>query len=348
MLNVGIIGLGKMGKLHFMNCKHIDNVKVLSVADVSNQNLSWAKARGIQNLYSDYADLIENSGVDAVIIALPHNLHVHSSTLALENGIDVFLEKPLAVNLDDGKNIIDVVNKTKQMFMVGCNSRFHDSVEKVKNLYDNGVLGDIEIANFDNIGNGPLSPFLDPTPIPDWYFDPKKVGGGALLDLGYHMVDLYQWFFKDIKLEFAYLSNRYNLPFEDSVILIVNSDNTKTKGIINLGWFSRSIFPKLDFRVILHGTVDFASTDNYMPDIYWNAISEGTRNILRKMVHKKIKPLSYAYYYYSYYKELDHFFNCIITSQEPIISPKESFKTLELIDEVYRKYPRHKYNENFK
>lgn len=342
MINVGVIGLGKMGKLHFLNCKHIDNINIAAVADASKNNLTWAKKHGVDNCYLDYSDLIEKSEVDAVIIALPHNLHVHSSTLSLENGINVFLEKPLAVNLEEGKRIIDVVNKTKQIFMVGCNCRFIESVEKIKKMYDDGILGDIEIANFDNIGNGPFSPFLDPTPIPDWYFDPQKVGGGALLDLGYHMLDLFQWFFKDINLEFAHLSNRYNLPYEDSAILVVKSKLNKTKGIINLGWFSRSIFPKFDFRVILHGTVDFISTDDFTPNIYWNAINEGTLNLCRKIIRKKIKPLTYTYYYHSYYKELEHFFNCIKMSQQPIISPDQSFRTLELITESYTKFPRYK------
>ena len=344
MVNVGIIGLGKMGKLHFQNCKHIDNVKISAVADASSENLAWARKRGVDNGYPDYTDLIDKSDVDAVIIALPHNLHVHSSILALEAGINVFLEKPLAVNLEDGKKIVSAVNKTRQIFMLGCNCRFIDSVERVKKLFDDGILGDIEIAHFDNIGNGPFSPFLEPTPIPDWYFDVDKVGGGALLDIGYHMIDLCQWFFQDINLEFAYISNRYNLPYEDSAVLIVKSPATKTKSVINLGWFSRSIFPKFDFRVILHGTVDYASTDDYLPNIYRNALSEGMKNIFRKLIHKKIKPLSYTYYYHSYYKELEHFFDCIAASQKPIISPEQSFRTLELIHEAYTKYPRCEYN----
>jgi len=344
MVNVGIIGLGKMGKLHFQNCRHVDNIKISAVADASGENLSWAKKRGVDNCYPDYLDLINKSDVDAVIIALPHNLHVQSSIAALEAGIHVFLEKPLAVNLEEGKRIIDVVKKTGQLFMVGCNCRFIDSVATVKKLFDDGILGDIEIANFDNIGNGPFSPFLEPTPIPDWYFDADKVGGGALLDLGYHMMDLYLWFFQDMNLEFACLSNRYNLPYEDSAVLIVKSPHTKTKGIINLGWFSRTLFPKFDFRVILHGTVDFASTDAYTPNVYWNALSEGTQNIFRRLIHKKIKPLSYTYYYHSYYKELEHFFDCIAASQKPIISPEQSYRTLELIQEAYTKYPRCEYN----
>ena len=78
MINVGVLGLGKMGKLHLMNCKFIDGVNVTAVADASEKNLKWAKSRGIKSLYKDYTELIEKSDVDVVLITLPHFLHVKS------------------------------------------------------------------------------------------------------------------------------------------------------------------------------------------------------------------------------------------------------------------------------
>jgi len=335
MINVGIIGLGKMGKLHLMNCKHIEDIQVTAIADNYKNNIEWAKRRGISDSYSDYSELISKSNVDAVIIALPHFLHADSSILAMENGVDVFLEKPLANTVSDGKKIIDAANKTGCNLMMGCNCRFIDSVEKIKKIYDDGIIGDIELATFDNIGNGPFSPFLDPTPVPDWYFTPEQVGGGALLDLGYHMIDLFQYLFKSAEMQYASLDNRYNLPYEDSVILILKSEKTNTKGVLNLGWFSRSIFPKFDFGIALHGTVDFISTKDFTPNIYRNAITESMKNVARRIVHKKIKPLSYTYYYHSYYRELDYFFNHIKNNQKSMIYPEGALKTLEIIEQAY-------------
>ncbi len=337
MINVGVLGLGKMGKLHLMNCKFIDDVNVTAVADASEKNLKWAKSRGIESLYKDYSDLIEKSDVDAVLITLPHFLHVKSGILAMENGMDVFMEKPLANTAAEGRMITDAVKKHNRKFMIGCNCRFIDSIEKLKGMYDNGMLGDVEIATLENIGNGPFSPFLEPTPVPDWYFDPNEAGGGAFLDLGYHMIDLFQYFFNDVALEYVQLGNRYNLPYEDNATAILKSNKTSTRGIVNLGWFSRSVFPKFDFRVMLHGTGDFASTDNFVPNLYLNAVTEGLRSIWRRAIHKKIKPLAYTYYYYSYFKELNHFFECIKNDGKPMISPAEALKTLSVIEEGYNR-----------
>lgn len=337
MINVGIIGLGKMGKLHLMNCKHVSDIKITAVADTSKNNIDWAKRRGIPNLYSDYSELISKADVDAVIIALPHFLHVDSSILAMENGIDVFLEKPLANNVTEGKKIIDTANKKGCNLTIGCNCRFIESVEKIKKIYDDGIVGDVEIATLDNIGNGPFSPFLDPIPVPDWHFTPEQAGGGVLLDLGYHMIDLFQYFFKSADLQYASLNNRYNLPFEDSAIIILRSEKNHTKGVCNLGWFSHTIFPKFDFNITLHGTVDYISTKDLTPNIYKNAISESIKNIARKISHKKIKPLSYTYYYHSYYRELEYFFNHINSDKKSMIYPEESLKTLEIIEKAYNK-----------
>ncbi len=335
MLNVGVLGLGKMGKLHLMNCKFIDDVRVTAVADASEKNLKWAKSRGINDLYKDYTKLIEKSDVDVVLITLPHFLHIKSGILAMENGIDVFMEKPLANTVSDGEMIINAVKKYNIKFMIGCNCRFIDSVEQLKGMYDNGMLGNVEIATLENIGNGPFSPFLEPAPVPDWYFDPKEAGGGAFLDLGYHMIDLFQWFFQDVALDYVQLGNLYNLPYEDNATVILKSNKTSTRGIVNLGWFLRSVFPKFDFRVMLHGTADYASTDDFMPNIYLNAVKEGLRSVWRRVTQRKIKPLAYTYYYHSYFKELNNFFECVKNDGKPRISPEEALKTLMVIEEGY-------------
>jgi predicted dehydrogenase len=336
-LNVGVLGLGKMGKLHLMNCKFIDDVKVIAVTDASEKNLKWAKSRGINALYNDYTEMIEKENIDVVIITLPNFLHVKSGILAAEKGIDVFMEKPLANTVAEGELIVNAIKKYNTKFMIGCNCRFIDSIEQLKGMYDNGILGDVEIALLENIGNGPFSPFLEPSPVPDWYFDPQEAGGGAFLDLGYHMIDLFQYFFQDVALEYVQFGNRYNLPYEDNATAILRSNKTSTRGIVNLGWFSRSVFPKFDFRVILHGTADFASTDYFMPNIYFNAVKEGLRNVLRRMTQRKIKPLAYTYYYYSYFKELNHFFECVRDDGVPMIRPDEALKTLRVIEEGYNR-----------
>ena len=75
MINVGIIGLGRMGMLHLMNCIHLDDVKVVAAADSSRKALNKVKSLGINTLYRDYHELINHpSGIDAVVLSLPNYL----------------------------------------------------------------------------------------------------------------------------------------------------------------------------------------------------------------------------------------------------------------------------------
>jgi len=109
MINVGVIGLGRMGMLHLMDCMKIDDVKVVAAADSSKKALKKAKSFGVKRLYADYHDLFRDaSEIDAVVIALPNFLHFESVQLALEAGLNVFVEKPMARNVEECREIVSV------------------------------------------------------------------------------------------------------------------------------------------------------------------------------------------------------------------------------------------------
>lgn len=337
-VNVGIIGLGNMGLLHLMNCLHMDDVKVLSVADKSKRSLKKAESLGVENTHEDFRDLIdkESSKLDAVVISLPNFLHFDSIKLSLEAGLDIFIEKPLAPSLEECQNIVSLVEKSGRKLMPGHSMRSLGAIIKMKEATDKGQLGSLELLTIESLQNGPLSHGVVPKPISDWWFDPKKSGGGALLDLGYHLVDLYRFFAGESKVHFSHLDYKYNLSVEDGATIILNSNDSSTRGVINVGWFEKAVFPRLDFRLILHGNADYMSTDDLVPkNMYYHAFKEGTKNFLRKIIGKKIHPLSYTYYYEPYYKEMRHFLNCIMNDSDPLITPVDGLKTMEIICEAY-------------
>lgn len=343
MTNVGIIGLGRMGKLHMMNCLHIDDVKVVAAADPSKKALHKAKSLGISKLYPNYYDLLNHSSnIDAVVMSLPNFLHFGAIQLALEAGLNVFTEKPMACTVEECREIVKFVKKSGKKFMIGHCMRFIDAVEKMKDIADKGRIGDLEVVTTEQILNGPLAHGAVPTPVPEWWFDPKKSGGGVLMDLGYHLIDLFRFFVgEDSRLLFSCFDHKFNLPFEDGAIVILHSASSSVKGITNVGWYQKSVFPEYNFRVILHGNAGYISSDDLVPrNIYLHAVKEGTKNFLRKVVGKKIKPLSYSYYYESYHKELQHFFDCVKNDSDPSVSATDGLKTVELIEEAYKTFGR--------
>jgi predicted dehydrogenase len=338
MIKVGVIGLGKMGKLHLKNCHFIEGIKVVAVSDSSNKKLEIAKNLGVKFLYKDYSDLLKSADIDAVIITLPNFLHLESICAAIEAGKDIFVEKPLARSVTECEIIANAVKRKYVKLMVGHNYRFFDSVEKVKRQFDRGLVGDVELATLNLTLNGPFAPSLEPTPVPEWYFTKEGIGMGCL-DSGYHLIDLFQWFFGKADVLYAHLGYRYHLPYEDSAIVVLRSKTGPPKGALNVGWFSKAIFPNFDFRMILHGTAGFISTDNYAPrNLYLHAAKEGMKNILRRFLGMKIHPLTYTYYYASFAKELQHFFGCIKNNSEPLVTIENGRQTVEIIERIYQQY----------
>lgn len=337
ILNVGIIGLGHVGTLHMKSSMHIDDVKVIAAADKSNKSLKNAESFGVEYLYKDYRDLFSDSiGLDSVIISLPNFLHFESIKLALEAGLNVFVEKPMAITLDECQAIVKLVEKSGRKFMVGHTMRFYRAIEKMSEKVSKGHIGNLEVVTLEAVMNGPFSHGAVPKRVPEWWFDSERAGGGVLLDLGYHLIDLFNLFVNNSEVVFCNLDYQFNLPIEDGAILILRSLNSSTKAIINVGWYQKSIFPQYNFRCILHGNSGYLSSEDLVPkNMYIHAIKEGTKNFLRKITGKKTRVLAYTYYYEAYYKELIHFFNCIKRDRETEISASDGYKTMKIIDDAY-------------
>lgn len=333
-----------MGRLHMESCLHIDDVKVVAVADKSERALKKAEAFGIKSLYTDYEDLIRNHHeLDAVIISLPNFLHFESIKSAIEAGLDVFVEKPMASSVNECKDIVKMVENNGVKFMVGHNLRFYKPIEIMKENVDKGYLGNLEAATLEEITNGPFEHPAIPKLVPEWWFEPEKVKGGALLDIGSHMIDLFQFFAGDHKLLFSRLNHKFNLPVEDGATLILASERSSTVGIVNVGWFQKAVFPNLNFRMILHGTVGYLSSEDLAANnVYVYAAKQGFKNFIRRIIGNKIRPLSYSEIFESYYKELSHFLNYVKDdlTQFKGATHIDGLKAVETIEEAYIQCPR--------
>jgi myo-inositol 2-dehydrogenase/D-chiro-inositol 1-dehydrogenase len=336
MLRIGVIGLGKMGIRHLANASSFSNVEIVGAADLSKESLRQAKLLGAKNLYSDYKELLKTD-LDAVIISLPNFMHRESVELALEEGINVFVEKPLARTTEECKKILRAVEKSGRHLMIGHSMRFSTEVEEMKKIVDSGSIGQLEVLTLENIASGPFSHGAVPKPVPEWWFDAEKVGGGALIDLGYHLIDLYRFFAGDCYLLSSNLGHKYNLPLEDWAIVTVKSNDSPARGIVHVGWYQQVVFPKNNIRAIIHGDYTYISSEQFVPsNIYAYAVKEGMQNVFRKVSGRKIKPLFYSPFSDGFVKELSHFFDCLEKDMQPSVSAIDGLKTVEVIENAYK------------
>jgi UDP-N-acetylglucosamine 3-dehydrogenase len=318
--NIGIIGLGGIGKTHLMNCLKIENIQLTAVADISKSSLNRAKNLGVQNIYQDYNELLKNPDVEAVIIALPNHLHAVSAQAAAEKGKHILLEKPIARNTVEGKTILAAAQSHNVKLMIGHPDRFVAENQALKERIEKGELGEIQIAQATNIGSGPFTHRIGvdaPIPVPDWWWNKQLTGGGALIDLGSHKINLLRWFFGDVVSVKGYFGYRYNLDLEDHAVCVLKFAQG-TVGVVNVGWFSQQSMDKLD----VYGTIGYASAGRKLQ----GKVKTGLQLMLRQTTS----------YMRSHLTELEYFVDCIQKDQQPQnTSGQEALKDLEVIEHAY-------------
>ena len=319
-VRLGLIGLGYIGKVHLRNCLKLNSAKLVAVSDISNKALNLAKKIGAKKTYSNYQKLLNDNTVNAVIIALPTHLHAPCAKEAAEAGKHIFLEKPLARNVAEGTEIVSTARKYNMKLMVGYPFRFASTFQALKEKIESGELGEVQIANATNIGSGPFLHRAErdiPRPIPEWWLKKELTGGGALMDLGCHMINLLQWYFGEVSDVKTYLGYRFNLDFEDHAICQLKFQ-TGQIATVNAGWFSQNA----QIRVDLHGTVGHAYATHKPPSKVKTALQLMTRRI--------------PDFYKPFMKELSYFVQCVRQDLPPSPSGEEALKDLETISLAYK------------
>lgn len=196
-LNVAVIGTG-MGRYHMKEFTESPNVNLLAVCDLNRPEAeSFAQEYGATHVLTDYRDLWSLDGLDAISIAIPNWLHASVSIEALEHGLHVLCEKPMATSLEDARRMVAAAEAAGKRLMIGMSQRFRPQSLALHGLVERGELGSvyyarstwirrrgmpvIHFASGGSMGRGP------------WFVSKEKAGGGALFDIGVHMFDLTWW-----------------------------------------------------------------------------------------------------------------------------------------------------------
>lgn len=319
-VSLGLIGLGYIGKIHLRNCLNLELAKLAAVCDVSKKALRYAKKMGVRNTFTDYEQLLKDQKIDAVIIALPTHLHEKCALKAAESKKDIFLEKPLARNVKEGKEILAIAKRNGVKIMVGYPLRFTSSFLSLKEKIQSGVLGEVQGSYATFVASGPFFHRAErgiPHPVPEWWFNKEMTGGGVLIDLGCHLINLLRWYFGEITDIKSYLGYRFNMDIEDHATCIAKFESGSIS-IINVGWFSL----EYQLKVELLGTVKHASAHRKPP----NRIVAATQQLL----------FNSSEFWKPHLRELEYFTQCVKHDQPPSPSGNDALKDLEAISLAYK------------
>ncbi|MEM5866913.1 MAG: Gfo/Idh/MocA family oxidoreductase [Candidatus Aenigmatarchaeota archaeon] len=318
-INLGIIGLGYIGMLHLRHSLKLRNANVVAVADASKKSLKKARDVGIRRLYTNYEEILKDPGIDAVIISLPTYLHLESARKSAEAKKHILLEKPIARSVKEAREIVSAAKRNSVKLMISYPLRFNTAFKAVKKKIESGIFGDIELAHATYVSAGPFfhrAEGTTPVPVPEWWFDKKLTGGGALIDVGCHLINLFRWYFGEITKIKSYLRHRFNMNFEDSATCLAKFESG-TLTVITAAWFSQDFH----IEVNLFGSVK-CETLQVRP---FNSLSD----IIRMLIGGTSK------LHQPHYAELEYFVNCIINDQYPSPSGVDGLKDLEAITKAY-------------
>ena len=182
-VRIGIIGTGHLAQTHAEQYKEIPGVTLAACCDLNRERAeAFAKEFGIEKVYDSIGELVKDTTLDAVSVITWNNAHCEATIKALEAGLHVLCEKPMAMNAEEGIRMKAAAEKSGKLLMIGFVRRFGVNTEIAKSYIDRGALGKIYYAKTRCVrrcGN-PLG----------WFADKTLSGGGPLIDLGVHMIDL--------------------------------------------------------------------------------------------------------------------------------------------------------------
>jgi predicted dehydrogenase len=187
VLRAGVVGLGWAGRQHMAAYADMADVELVAIAGMESSQLELlGNEYGIarEQRFTDWKDLVASGEVDVISIAAPTALHGPISITALDAGIHVLSEKPMAENAAVGRTMVEAARRNQRVLDVSFNHRRRGDVQALKQIIDAGLLGNIYYAK---------AGWLRREGIPgmgSWFTRQATAGGGPLMDIGVHMLDM--------------------------------------------------------------------------------------------------------------------------------------------------------------
>ena len=325
VFGVGIIGCGLIGQKRARAIAHLPSqFKLIAAFD---QDLTRCKS--LANAHQATAhgsahELLQRDDIQVVIISTLHDSLAALSTLAIQAGKHVLVEKPAARTAQELSTLVDAVSKTNLKVHVGFNHRYHRSLRKAKELVDSGVLGDLMFIRA-RYGHGARLGYER-----EWRANPGLSGGGELIDQGPHLIDLSRWFLGEFSEVQGFAHTYYwDMPVDDNGFMILKTAN-KQVAFLHAScteWknlFSMEIYGKL-------GKLDLSGLGG----------SYGVEKLTHyKMLPEMGPPETTAWEYpmedNSWIVELSEFYDDICLDRSPAAGLMDAKAALEVVQTIYK------------
>lgn len=315
-IKVVVVGAGSMGVNHLRVLRDFDKeqLELVGIAEASEPVLQRAASRFHVAGYTDYRQMIEETHPHLVAVVVPTHLHFEVAAYALERGIHVLLEKPMASTLDEAHTLISLAREHEAKLAVGHIERFNPAIIQLKRRLVHGELGNIFHLHARRLGP----------------FPPRIRDVGVTLDLATHDIDVMRYLV-DAEIEHVYAETqqRIHSTHEDSVLGIMRFTNDAI-GMLDVNWLTPTKIRELSVTgergmfLVNYLTQDIYFYENNYSTTTWDAlrsltgVSEGTMTRLKV---QKSEPL---------YLEYEDIFAAIRSDAEPTVTGEDGLAVLQI------------------
>ena len=332
-VKVGVIGLG-MGRHHAQAFAASEHAELAAICDLNEKLLAEYKALYPRAAaYTQYEELLAHHGLDAVSVALPNVLHREVTVAALKAGLHVLCEKPMAINAQQAETMLQAARQTGKKLMIHFNYRFSPPSQFLKRYVSDGRLGQIYYAR---------TRWLRSRGIPKmggWFGIKEMSGGGPLIDLGVHRLDLAMWLMgypsavsvsaSTFDLLGAHLAResgaRYDV--EDLAAALIRLENGATLNL-EVSW-AGGTEKREDMLTAIYGTEGAVIQRNRGEGYEFEALA--LQDVAGSFV--EVTPRIYPQECPS---AIEHFLECVINDCPPEASAENGVEMMRIIDAIYQ------------
>lgn len=315
MTRVGVFGCGRIGRMHALNLARHQRTELVSVFDVVEEAArQTADATGATAVSSIEA-IVEDAGIDAVLIASPTDTHVDLLTKAAKAGKAILCEKPIDLDMDRVKACWADIGSHDPIVMLGFNRRFDPTFQELKRRLGDGAVGKLEQLTITS---------RDPGPPPAAYI---KVSGGMFRDMTIHDFDLARYFAGEIIDVHATGANLVDpeigaLGDIDSAMITMCA---KSGALIHISNSRRAVYG-YDQRIEAFGESGMLQAGNQRNNSlsFWGSGGTEVKDPVMDFFIERYTP--------AYHAEIDHFVDCIEKGVKPIAGFQDGLEALRLAD----------------
>ncbi len=333
-IRLGLVGCGGMMAQHVQGVLMVDTVEIVATCDIVEERAKTVADAlgGKAKTFTNYVDMVDM--VDAVMIALPHDLHFECGMFFAMNDKHILMEKPLCNSERECEILIEECEKRKLKLMCAYPVRFWPGIRKLKELIDSGEYGEvIQMSVWTEQLTGINVRYDDPTQNQVWS-NTSRLGGGQLFSHGCHYVDIILWFLGE-PVSGAHMGTRNGTPWmiEEGTSALVMKFEGGAVAYHGATWGARGTRLGYDFQIqtekgMLEYDHKLGEVKLYNRNKIHNPGQSETQEyeILWKREGKRSKETQY---------EIAHFADCVLNDKTPLTNGRSALQGLRVIWALY-------------